>query len=517
MHGPTSSWRHPRLLAVLCLTAACSSLAQGWGANQNAHYALVRALAYGTPTIDRSRFEVGDAGAGDISAFRGHVYAAKAPGLAFATLPAYFGLKVFGGTKPAHDNSAQLWFLSLWAVVLPGAILLFLVRRIGDELEPGFGAAATVTLGLGTLILPFSTLFFSHVFSALLGFAAFTILWYERRGPARLAWLGAAGLLAGYAITTEFPSAISAAILGVYALTRSGPFRRALAYGAGAIVGILPLLLFNQWAFGSPTHLAYANTVGFGPVGAFYLRAPSFRPAMELLFSSVGLLRLTPVVALGAVGTFLLYRRGSRPEALLIAGIAVAYFIFNSSYTFPLGGASPGPRYLTPILPFLAVPLAVAYRNLPVTTLGLAVASVVEIVAVTITRPLSSSFYGNWFERFASGDFSQTAIGLAGGPSRYGIYLFLVMAVLAVAFAGLATRRPCLSWRDAVTGTALLGGWVLVERRGPKLLDSDLLGEGNGALVVLLFATAIALAAAVLPRVVATGSPSVAEGSRQRW
>ena len=39
---------------------------------------------------------------------------------------------------------------------------------------------AAVTLGAGTLLLPFSTLLFAHVLSTFLGFAAFTFLWAER-------------------------------------------------------------------------------------------------------------------------------------------------------------------------------------------------------------------------------------------------------------------------------------------------------------------------------------------------
>jgi hypothetical protein len=227
---------------------------------------------------------------------------------------------------------------------------------------------------------------------------------------------------------------------------------------------------------------------------------------MELLFAPIGVLTLSPVVALGAVGIVLLYRRGDRLEALLLGSIVVAFFIFNASYSPPFGGASPGARYMTPMFPFLAVPLALAYRRLPVTTVVLAAVSIAEMGAMTLTRPLSSAVFEDWFQRFADGDFSLTVIGLAGGSSRTGIHLLLAAVGGAVVLTALATPRPLFSQRDTALGGVLLAGWVLMERRGAELLESDLLGRGNGALVTLLVGAAIALVAVTLPRLL-EGSP----------
>lgn len=208
----------------------------------------------------------------------------------------------------------------LWGVLLPALVLVGLVGWLGDHLERGFGLAAGVTLGLTTMVLPFATMFFSHILSATLAFAAFAVLWVERRSPTRLRLVLLAGLLAGFAATVEFPVAVIGAIVGLYGIARAGWARRLAAYSAGAIAGGVPALLFNWWAFGDPLTFPYSNVVGqpgANKVGLFGITAPKFDFLVQLLFSSIGLLVLTPVVALGALGLVLLHRRGHRAEAIV--------------------------------------------------------------------------------------------------------------------------------------------------------------------------------------------------------
>ena len=126
--------------------------------------ARARARA-GTPTIDKSRTEIGDLGTGDVTLVGGHYYSNKAPGLAFVTLPAFVVVEATG-MRTTGDPTKVIWALHLWAIALPALLLVALVRYVGDRLEPGYGLAAAATLAFGTLVLPFATLYFEHVLAA---------------------------------------------------------------------------------------------------------------------------------------------------------------------------------------------------------------------------------------------------------------------------------------------------------------------------------------------------------------
>ena len=85
------------------------------------------------------------------------------------------------------------------------------------------------------------------------------------------------------------------------------------------------------------------------------------------LFSSLGLLTLAPTLALGIAGSVLLFRRGRRAEALVCIGVPFALpRLLRRERAF--GGLGP-PRYLTPIMPFALLPLALALRRWPLATL----------------------------------------------------------------------------------------------------------------------------------------------------
>ena len=346
------------MLALVAVAASYAVLLRPTGCGPNSHYALVRALDRGELTIDRYQWQ-----ACDKSFFDDHFYSNKAPGYAFFALPIYAGFHALGLTGEhlpsvnsylanGDDPRGAVWPLTLWASVLPALLILLLVRRLGDQLEPGYGAAAAVTLGLGTLLLPFGSLFIQHLLSAALALAAFAIVAHERDGPTRLPLLAAAGAIAAYSAGVEYPLAMVALFIGLYGLAgRPGPVRRAAALAGGAVVGLAPLLVYNQLAFGSVRHLSYANQVsaqgqsghdrlGAQSRGLYGVTSPRLHEGLDLLFGHKGLFTLTPIVALSAVGLIALYRRGRKAEAVLCTAVALGIWGYDTG--FARGGDVPG-------------------------------------------------------------------------------------------------------------------------------------------------------------------------------
>ena len=465
------------LAAILLVGVANATMIQSFSWNQTSHYDLTRALNSDKTTIDQYA-----ANTGDKVEYKGHTYSARAPGLALFVLPFYNALNLVDAESwtdahvapPDHPGDEMIYLIGLWGNVLPGLLLLLLVWRVAERFQPGYGAATAVILGLGTIVLPFSQMLFSHVFTTFLSFAAFWLMLRERDGPPSPMLLGLAGLAMGYAFSSEYPTFFAAIVLGLFLLSRKdslnplGVLRRGGAYVAGGLVGIVPLLLYNHYAFRSWTHLAYSD-VPRQQKGFFGIGAPSLRVLTTLLLDSRGLLTISPVLIMGAIGTVMLYRRGKRAEALTIGGICLCFLGYNSGYYLPFGGGSVGPRFLDTMLPFLAFPIALTLKRFPGPTIALAAISITTMTIATVTHPLVG--YENetvtWM-RYLSKGFFQPTIASAYGLGRGwgGIWPFFLLAGAAVLAAAWATPRLRLSHGDARLGPA--GGRRLGAVRGAR-------------------------------------------------
>jgi hypothetical protein len=532
-------------VAIVALGIAWGLVMHAMGWSQLAHFAQVRAFAQGEAAIDRWHWETGDKAWID-----GHFYSVKSPGVAALSTPVYLALDEGLGRSlaanaaqnaratahprwaPSDDppmelygydraraerveqrverNAPIVWALTLLVAVVPAVLLLLGVRWVGERLEPGYGTAAAITLGLATIVMTLAAEYFSHVIAAALGFAAFMLLLRERSGPARIGLVAAAGLAAGLAVSFEYQVGLVGVILFVYALARSARrLPRAAAYAAGAWAGALPALLFNLWAFGSPFEFAYSSAVadlgrtghaalGLNSDGFFGITAPRLDAAAELIVGNRGLLVLTPVVAMAIAGTVIMRKGGHRAEANTILAVAVTYFLYNCGYWQPLGGGTPGPRFLIPALPFVAVGLAFAYRRLPALTLGLAVPSALMMLVGSVTYPLlGEEGVGLWASWLTDSSLEHTVL-TALGVSNAWLALVPVAAAIAVAIVFTVKATPPAPVRDLRPAIGAVLAWAGVAAVGPSIAGDSAAPLGGDPAALALFGAGTLLALATL-------------------
>jgi hypothetical protein len=469
------------LVAALALTFAYAWPEQPAGWNAGAHFALVRSLADGTAKIDPYRAETGDVGW-----YRGHYYAAKAPGLALYSLPAWLVLKQIPQIGGARDRA--IWALNFWAGVLPAVVLFLLVRAVGDRLAPGTGLMSAIALGLGTMVLPFATMYFSHIPAATAAFAAFALLVRERDGPRSSRAVLAAGLLAGFAVVFEYPTALVGIVLMGYVLSTAPRLVRSVAFAAGAAIGVMPLIVYQWLVYGSPFHTPYDDVVAVpgtsghavvGPNGTGFLgvTTPRLSDAVRLFVDDRGLLVLSPLVLAGVVGLMLLWRAGRRAESLTCLTIGAAFLVYNSGYT-PVfggifGGGSPGPRLLLVSLPFLMLGAGVVYRRAPLAVVALLVASTAIFAAGTVTYPrIGEEGTGpwTWWDDVRGSTFIDTLSVEFGGPRGWLAVAPLVLALMVVLVTGVWASRQRVRFPQVAVALAALAGWALLVLTGPTLI-----------------------------------------------
>jgi hypothetical protein len=228
--------------------------------------------------------------------------------------------------------------------------------------NPLYRLGVPLTYGLLTNAFPYSNMFFGHQIVATLLFAAFYVLFRIERREISPAWSLLAGLMLGYAVITEYPTALISAGLCVYAFFAI-PNRRWLA---GLVLAGLPpgllLMIYNYAIFRTPLPVGYRYSELYTEQhssGFLSLSYPRLNALWGITFGSYrGLFFISPVLLLAVAGLVVWGRRRVNRRAWWVCSYAVIiFFLFNGSSIMWQGGYSIGPRYLLPMLPFLVVGL----------------------------------------------------------------------------------------------------------------------------------------------------------------
>ena len=379
VHAPSRvTWRARAWLIAATLFVSYAYFYQGTGWNQNSHFDLARALAeQHSVRIDRYEWNTGDK-----AFYEGHYYSDKAPGLSLAAVPAVSAGAVLA--RPLHVVrvvALQLYLANVLtsslAIALAAAMLF--LTLLNWNIRPGAAAFAVVVFGLGTPMWIYATQFWGHALASaclVFAFAAADRLQQPGSFARQFAMAAVLGLAAGWAVATEFPAAIPAVMIGVMALVycrRLAPSTKNFLWDATALcftagLCLVTILVYQKAAFGSPFRLGYEYVINYQDTlqhGALGLTYPKWHPLIALLFGKrCGLLLFAPILMVSPFGFRFLWRAGLPRLSLWVsAGIAIYYLLFNASYLHWQAGASFGPRYLSPGLPFACLFVAPVWER----------------------------------------------------------------------------------------------------------------------------------------------------------
>jgi hypothetical protein len=253
-------------------------------------------------------------------------------------------------------------FAKLTASSLTTAAVLLafgIARRMGDRT-----AAALIALGfgLGTNLWPTASQSLCQHETAVFGIAAALYIFShaeERLTAGQMTCAFAALGLAGAARPQVAPALVVVAL----ALVRRGGMSRVWTAWP-ALLTVAAVMILNVSWFGSVLGAMTAREsmhLQVHAIRGIVNPTPWWGAAGLLLSPSRGILIFSPVVLVGVVGFWRVFRSEERQEIWPWCAVAVTVqFVVYSAYSVWWGGHTYGPRYLTDVLPFLVPGAAVA-------------------------------------------------------------------------------------------------------------------------------------------------------------
>lgn len=349
--------------------------------NTISRYDMVSSLTHGTAIIDdRASNTI------DVSYYNGHYYSPRSIGLSLVAVPilriARAIAPIFGGAHAIElalgvnqPLMLEIALLSLFTVVPVALATSIVFWRFVLRLRPVLAGTPlplviTSAFALGTFFYPIGTLFFSHAFGGGLDLIGFYLLYRARNTTRPWLLVVGSGLLVGYAVISEYPTALIALVFGAYVLFAfPGDLRRRVTllvvFGAAMLPSAVILGWYNWFAFGNPLHMSYefVSDPQFAGQhqGFFGITLPRPAALWQILVWPRGLLVESPFLLFAVLGFWRWLRSAARPpaEALVCLAITILYALLVSSYFLPMAGENlPGPRLLVPMLPFACLSLA---------------------------------------------------------------------------------------------------------------------------------------------------------------
>jgi len=383
------------LVIFMLLFVTYAYFCQGGGWNSNSRLALTRALAErGGLSIDAYHQATGDK-----AKVGAHYYTDKSPGPSFLAVPVYALARTFMG----DELGPVVYVVVLIVIALPSCLAAVCLLWFLHALRLPNWWAVTLTLGyaLGTMALPYATLFYNHQLAASLSLVAFYLTaapglsgqrW--KLGPGRALLIGT---LLGWSAISDYCTLLVAVAVVLILLRQTDRWFGLIPLALGFLLPLAAFMSYNTCCFGGPLQLGYRHEhacmfkvldswkLGFGMPRKAVLWQITFGAYRGLFRGSPFLLMIVPAALIG------LWRFWRKPvlQAWPLAcwWIVSMMLMANCMMTFWEGGFAAGPRFLVPALPFGVLLLAGLPNPLRWATAPLLLCSIGLMLATTAVNP----------------------------------------------------------------------------------------------------------------------------------
>ena len=394
----------------------------------------------------------------------GTLYAAKAPGASLLAVPIVWLLG--RGASP----TLSVLVLRFLLCILPSVAFWLWFRRALREtfaVPREVALACTLAAALGSLSLTYGQMFAGHQLGLLALGAALLLAFQERQRPALL------GLACAAAVCLEYPCAPAAALIALIWLP--GRARLLPRFLAGAALPAVLLLHFHWAAFGAPWATPYGHLENPAFVrdlspGFMGISIPTFeRVYGSLLSPYLGLFFWAPWTALALPAL----SRRSRP-ALAASAVTGYYLLFQITHALWRSGWAIGPRYITPVIPFIALLVALWLRERPRALTLLCGAGAAAIAATGLASAVCQGFpleVQNPLREvvgplFAHGWVQRNPLQLLGVPGLWSALPYLL--ALLIGIGALIRCAPRSAAAAALAAGLIAAQWLAPESQAGR-------------------------------------------------
>ncbi|MEA1928650.1 MAG: hypothetical protein U9N73_10625 [Candidatus Auribacterota bacterium] len=217
------------LLILACFLYLTFTWSHFWNTNEYSRVFLTRAL------IDHQSFSIDQIvvthDTQDKSLFQGKYYSNKAPLSSFMAAPVYLSIRLielFGRLE--FLEAVEVYLIASITLGIPSALFLFIIFKfwLSVTLHYPLRRAILIAYAIGTMVWPYSSMYYGHVLAGMSLFLAFLIVFNVGKVTAGRKTFFECGFFCGLAFALEYPAALIALCIFLYTAVVGKKLRAAI-------------------------------------------------------------------------------------------------------------------------------------------------------------------------------------------------------------------------------------------------------------------------------------------------